>query len=220
MVTALEVSPVRLTLEERTVVPVTAAPPLAEVREVLEDDTDPVFCTGWLTLWLERDWPEDRTVVPLDGALALLAADELPDEERVALPEERLAPTPLVLLPEERLTLLPEERVAWLLPEERLVEVLLRRSCCCTALPEEMDGALEERFTVLPDERVVVPAERVAVLPEDWLLPDERVVVPEVDRLEELPPAERDWASISGAMSMTNASIMEVARVVKLLIAS
>ena len=110
MVATLEVSPVRLTLEERTVVPVTAVPPLAEVREVLEEDTDPVLCTGWLTLWLERDWPEDRTVVPLDGALALLAADELP-AERVAL-VERLVPLPLVALPEERVTVLPEERVA------------------------------------------------------------------------------------------------------------
>lgn len=107
MVATLEVSPVRLTLEERTVVPVTAVPPLAEVREVLEEDTEPVLCTGWLTLWLERDWAEDRTVVPLEGTPALLAADEL----RVAV-VERLVPLPLVLLPVERLTELPEDRVA------------------------------------------------------------------------------------------------------------
>lgn len=93
--------------------------------------------------------------------------------------------------------------------------MVLRRSCCTAALPEERVVVPEERFTVPPDERVVVPEERETELPE------ERVVVPEVvDRPEELPPLERDWASISGAMSMTNASIMEVARVVKLLIAS
>lgn len=111
MVTTPEVSPVRLTLEERTVVPVTVVPPPADVREVPEEETDPVFCTGCLTLWLERDWPEDRTVVPPDGAPVLLAAEELPEEERVAL-EDRLVPVPAELLPEERVTELPEERVA------------------------------------------------------------------------------------------------------------
>lgn len=93
--------------------------------------------------------------------------------------------------------------------------MVLRRSCCTAALLEDRVGVPEERLTVLPADRVVVPEERETELPED------RVVVPEVvDRPEELPPVERDWASISGAMSMTNASIMEVARVVKLLIAS
>ena len=48
--------------------------------------------------------------------------------------EERLAPVPLALLPVERLTLPPEEEeervvCCWLLPEERLAEVVERRSC-------------------------------------------------------------------------------------------
>ena len=43
------------------------------------------------------------------------------------------------------------------------------------------------------------------------LLPEEREV---------LLPEERDWPSISGAMSMARASIMEVAKMENLLIAS
>ena len=57
--------------------------------------------------------------------------------------------------------------------------MVLRRSCCTAALPEERVVVPEERFTVPPDERVVVPEERETELPE------ERVVVPEVvDRPE------------------------------------
>lgn len=62
---------------------------------------------------------------------------------------------------------------------------------------------------------VELPLERVAEL----LL--ERVVVELLlERLLLLPPEERDWASISGAMSMARASIMEVAIIENLLIAS
>ena len=92
---------------------------------------------------------------------------------------------------------------------------MLRRSCCTAALLEDRVGVPEERLTVLPADRVVVPEERETELPED------RVVVPEVvDRPEELPPVERDWASISGAVSRAKASVREVAMVVKRLIAS
>jgi hypothetical protein len=70
------------------------------------------------------------------------------------------------------------------------------------------------------EERVMVPEERV-VEPEDWLtLPEERVVEPELDRVVVVLPVERDWASISGAVSRAKASVREVAMVVKRLIAS
>ena len=136
--------------------------------------------------------------------------------------EERLAPVPLALLPVERLTLPPEEeeeRVAccWLLPEERLAEVVERRSCWAdvrTGVP------VVWVTVVVVEERVMVPEERV-VEPEDWLtLPEERVVEPELDRVVEPLPVERDWASISGAVSMENPTNTEAAIVINFLIAS
>ena len=141
--------------------------------------------------------------------------DELPeDEERVVVAEERLVPAPLVLLPVERVTLLPEEEervvCCWLLPEERLAEVVDRRSCWAdvrTGVP------VVWVTVVVVEERVMVPEERVVV-------PEERVVEPELDRVVVLPPVERDWASISGAVSRAKASVREVAMVVKRLIAS
>lgn len=79
-----------------------------------------------------------------------------------------------------------------------MVELLLER-CCWTALPLERE--LPELLVLLLEERVAVP-----------LLPEEREVL--------LLPEERDWPSISGAMSMARASIMEVAKMENLLIAS
>lgn len=143
--------------------------------------------------------------------------------------EERLVPVPLALLPVERLTLPPEEeeeRVAccWLLPEERLAEVVERRSCWAdvrTGVPVVwVTVVVVEERVMVPEERVVEPEERV-VEPEDWLtLPEERVVEPELDRVVEPLPVERDWASISGAVSRAKASVREVAMVVKRLIVS
>ena len=107
------------------------------------------------------------------------------------LPDERVVEVPL-----ERDVLLPEER-----EEEVVVPVLLRVSCCWTA---------------------ALPLERVAELlleRETVLLPEERVVLVPVERVV-LPPVERDWASISGAMNIARASVMEAARVINLLIAS
>jgi len=98
-------------------------------------------------------------------------------------------------LPDERVVVLPLEREVEVLP----VVVLLRVSCWVATLPLERVAELLEREAVLlPEERVV-------------LVPVERVVP---------PPVERDWASISGAMNIARASVMEAARVINLLIAS
>ena len=114
----------RLTLDERTVVPVT----LCEVElracwpeevEALPDEV--TFLVAWLLL--ERAEEE------------LLTAEPLP-EERWLLWEERTA-VPLCcrveeLLPEELLTELPLEREVLVLPDEReeLVPLLLVERCC------------------------------------------------------------------------------------------
>ena len=102
---ALEVRPLRLTLEERTVVPVTGAAELLLVARV-------PLCTVVL--------PPERLAVPLERAV-------LPEERDCELPvtaEE--VPEERVVVPLERLTcwLLPEERVV--VPLERLVEVVER----------------------------------------------------------------------------------------------
>ena len=86
--------------------------------------------------------------------------------------------------------------------------------CCWTALPEEL--LLEE---LLPEDRVTaLPLERELL--ELLLLEEREVLVLPLERVVLLPPEERDWPSISGAMSMARASIMEVAKIENLLIAS
>ena len=65
----MEVRPELLTLEERTVVPLTEVPPDAAVRDVPEEDTELPEEAGWPTPWLERDCPEDLTVVPEETPL-------------------------------------------------------------------------------------------------------------------------------------------------------
>lgn len=85
--------------------------------------------------------------------------------------------------------------------------------CCWTALPEEL--LLEE---LLPEDRVTaLPLERELL---ELLLEEREVLVLPLERVVLLPPEERDWPSISGAMSMARASIMEVAKIENLLIAS
>lgn len=183
----LEVRPLRLTLEERTVVPVTAwaVPLVARVSlctvAVLEERAWELLVTAEEELLLEL---EERACEPL-------LTEELPDErvvtllervvvplERVELPLERL----VVLVPEDRVALLPPERellpverlTCWLLPEERLT---------CELVPLEREELPEERVTcwLLPEERVL---ELERLLEELLELPVERVVVE--------PPPERD----------------------------
>ena len=163
------------------------------VEELLTAEPLPV--EPWL-LW------EERTVVPL---CCCLAAELLE-----------------LLLPEERVTVLPLEREVLVLPEER------RLSCCCTALLLllRVVELLWERETLLPEEELL-PEERVTALPLErellleLLLPEEReVLVLPLERVVLLPPEERDCPIISGAMSMARASIMEVAKMENLLIAS
>ena len=175
----LEVRPLRLTLEERTVVPVTAwaVPLVARVSPctvaVLEERAWELLVTAEEELLLER---EERACEPL-------LTEELPDErvvtllERVVVPLERV-----VLVPEDRVALLPPERellpverlTCWLLPEERLT---------CELVPLEREELPEERVTcwLLPEERVL---ELERLLEELLELPVERVVVE--------PPPERD----------------------------
>ena len=175
----LEVRPLRLTLEERTVVPVTAwaVPLVARVSlctvAVLEERAWELLVTAEEELLLER---EERACEPL-------LTEELPDErvvtllERVVVPLERV-----VLVPEDRVALLPPERellpverlTCWLLPEERLT---------CELVPLEREELPEERVTcwLLPEERVL---ELERLLEELLELPVERVVVE--------PPPERD----------------------------
>ena len=155
---------------------------------MLEERAWELLVTAEEELLLER---EERACEPL-------LTEELPDERVVPLLERvLLVPLERVELPLERLVVLvPLERVAcWLLllPEERLT---------CELVPLERE--------VLPDERVAcwpLPEERVLelerLLEELLELPVERVVVE--------PPLERDWASISGAVSMDSAITNEAA---------
>lgn len=86
--------------------------------------------------------------------------------------------------------------------------------CCWTALPEDL-----LREELLPEDRVTaLPLERELL--ELLLLEEREVLVLPLERVVLLPPEERDWPSISGAMSMARASIMEVAKIENLLIAS
>ena len=136
---APEVRPLRLTLEERTVVPVTlllceeelrACWPEPEEEEVLPEEV--TFLVLWLLL--ERAVEELLTAEPLPVELWLLW------EERTVVPLCCCLAAELLelLLPEERVTVLPLERelLELLLPEEREVLVL----------------PLEEREVLLPPE--------------------------------------------------------------------
>ena len=210
----LEVRPLRLTLEERTVVPVTAwaVPLVARVSlcavAVLEERAWELLVTAEEELLLEL---EERACEPL-------LTEELPDErvvtllervllvplERVELPLERV----VVLVPLERVVVLvPLERVVVLVPLDRVacwLLLLLERLTCELLLPleRELEELPEERVTcwLLPEERVL---ELERLLEELLELPVERVVVE--------PPPERDWASISGAVSMDSAITNEAA---------
>ena len=180
-------------------VPVTAwaVPLVARVSlctvAVLEERAWELLVTAEEELLLER---EERACEPL-------LTEELPDERVVTL-LERVLLVPLervVLVPEDRVALLPPERellpverlTCWLLPEERLT---------CELVPLEREELPEERVTcwLLPEERVL---ELERLLEELLELPVERVVVE--------PPPERDWASISGAVSMDSAITNEAA---------
>lgn len=218
---APEVRPLRLTLEERTVVPVTACCCEEELRacwpeEVEELPEEVTFLVLWLLL--ERAVEELLTAEPLPVEPWLLW------EERTVVPLCCCLAAELLelLLPEERVTVLPLEREVLVLPEER------RLSCCCTALLLllRVVELLWERETLLPEEELL-PEERVTALPLErellleLLLPEEReVLVLPLERVVLLPPEERDCPIISGAMSMARASIMEVAKMENLLIAS
>jgi hypothetical protein len=137
--------------------------------------------------------------------------------ERTVLPERRLEE----LLEELLFTEVPLlERVELLLLVVAVPLLLLLRlvfCCCCTVPLERVLEELElERVLV---ELVLVPLERV--LEELELLP------PLLRLLLELccwvvvlpPPERRDWARISGAMSIAKASIKEAVNVINLLIA-
>ena len=100
------------------------------------------------------------------------------------------------------------ERCCW---TDLLEELLLLERCCWTALPEEL--LPEDRVTALPLERELLELLLVE-------LEEREVLVLPLERVVRLPPEERDWPSISGAMSMARASIMEVAKIENLLIAS
>ena len=198
----LEVRPLRLTLEERTVVPVTAwaVPLVARVSlctvAVLEERAWELLVTAEEELLLER---EERACEPL-------LTEELPDERVVTLLERVVVPLERVLVPLERVEL-PLERVVVLVPLDRVacwMLLLLERLTCELLLPleRELEELPEERVTcwLLPEERVL---ELERLLEELLELPVERVVVE--------PPPERDWASISGAVSMDSAITNEAA---------
>ena len=108
-----------------------------------------------------------------------------------------------LLVPLERVELPLERVVVLVLPEERLVAAAAGaahlRSWCCRKSGWKVP---EERVTcwLLPEERVL---ELERLLEELLELPVERVVVE--------PPPERDWASISGAVSMDSAITNEAA---------
>ena len=165
--------------------------------------------------------PEERLVAPFWVAVLRLVrlfwstvpAERVVEEE---LPALRLVVAEEVL-PLERLVeaLLPEERLEVLLPEERLVlplcELELREVRSFCAKEERLEDALAERFIEAPEERledafIVAPAEREgATEPDERLIEeDPRVVVwEEDDRAAEDPPERRDWASASGAATIT-----------------
>ena len=129
-------------------------------------------------------------------------------EERVVALLERTVPRELLL--EEELLL---ERVALLLEVEPLLLRLL--FCCCCTVP--LERVLEELEVEL-----VVELERV--LEELELLPPLLrlllLLLPLCCWVVVLPPPERrDWARISGAMSIAKASIKEAVNVINLLIA-
>ena len=177
-------------------VPVTAwaVPLVARVSlctvAVLEERAWELLVTAEEELLLEL---EERACEPL-------LTEELPDERVVTLLERvLLVPLERVELPLERVVVLaPLDRVAcWLL-------LLLERLTCELLLPleRELEELPEERVTcwLLPEERVL---ELERLLEELLELPVERVVVE--------PPPERDWASISGAVSMDSAITNEAA---------
>ena len=152
----------------------------------------------------ERAWELLLTVEEVllleERAWELPLTEELLPLERVVTPLER------VLVPLERVEL-PLERVVVLVPLDRVacwLLLLLERLTCELLLPleRELDELPEERVTcwLLPEERVL---ELERLLEELLELPVERVVVE--------PPPERDWASISGAVSMDSAITNEAA---------
>ncbi len=153
---------------------------------MLEERAWELLVTAEEELLLER---EERACEPL-------LTEELPDERVVTLLER------VVLVPLERVVLVPEDRVALLPPERELLPV--ERLTCELVLPleRELEELPEERVTcwLLPEERVL---ELERLLEELLELPVERVVVE--------PPPERDWASISGAVSMDSAITNEAA---------
>ena len=130
--------------------------------------------------------PADRVV--LEPVLRLVVAEEV-------LPVLRL----VVLLPVERLVVVEDSRLV--------------RSFC--AKEERLGAVLTERLAEGAAERVLVEAERELIAaPEERLVetePDERlieedprvVVWEEDDRAAEDPPERRDWASASGAATIT-----------------
>ena len=137
-----------------------------------------------------EELPELRLVVeevelPLERLVVPLLVERLPVLEPVlrvrsfCAKEEWLADAPaewLIELPVERLTEGLEERVAPIdAPEERVAPI---------EAPEEREGATE------PDERLIEEDPRVVVWEED-------------DRAAEDPPERRDWASASGAATIT-----------------
>ena len=136
--------------------------------------------------------PEERLVVPLWVAElrpVRLFWSTVPAERVVVeeLPVLRLVVAEVVL-PLERLeeVLLPEERLVVPLCEPELREV---RSFC--AKEEWLEPALAERVGATePDERLIEEDPRVVVWEED-------------DRAAEDPPERRDWASASGAATIT-----------------
>ena len=160
--------------------------------------------TAWALLLVDRVslWPvavlEERAC-----ELLLTAVEELLEERawELLLTEE--------LLPLERVVTPPEREVVLVLlvPLERVaLDELLERVACWLLLPLE-------RLTceLLPLERVLEELEERVVC---WLLPLERLELEEllpVERVVVEPPPERDWASISGAVSMDSAITNEAA---------
>ena len=138
----------------------------------------------------------------------------------LTVPAERVVEEPalrLVVAEEE----LPAERLVVLLPVERLVDPVLRlvRSFC--AKEERLEEALAEGAAERPvielEERVLIeePEERLVVAPAERpedIEPDERLLIEEEprvvvweedDRAAEDPPERRDWATASGAATLT-----------------
>ena len=164
----------------------------------------------------EVELPLERLVVPFWVAVLRLVRSFWPEVPAERVVEAELPALRLVVAEVE----LPLERlVEVLLPEERLVvplwllELRLVRSFCAKAerleeaLTERFTEALEERPIDAPEERLIeAPAEREGVAEPDERLIEEdpRVVVwEEDDRAAEDPPERRDWASASGAATIT-----------------